>query len=160
LWYDLEKLPSQTHLGPSPRNRWQLLFKELCPLELLKTSLHNLKLARNRQYLKMVSLHSPRLMCYFLSWKYFEWIIKTIILFITSQHTVCSHFWYTVLSAWLLIDSVLVMPVIHATVRRPINYLLTRTPHLASSTARAFVIDVTAPLIQTKLDKSTQSKYL
>ena len=67
---------------------------------------------------------------------------------------------FLVLSAWLLIDSVLVMPVIHAIIRRPINYLLTRTPHLASSTARAFVIDVTAPLIQTKLDKSTQSKYL
>ena len=64
-----------------------------------------------------------------------------------------------VLSAWLLIDLILVMPVIHAIVRRPINYLLTRTPHLASSTARAFVIAVTAPLIQTKLHKSTQSKY-
>ena len=49
LRHDLEKLPSQTHLGPSPRNRWQLLFKELCLLEISKTSLHNLKLARNRQ---------------------------------------------------------------------------------------------------------------
>ena len=68
----------------------------------------------------------------------------------------CSHFWYTVLSAWLLINSVLLMPVIHAIVKRPINYLLTRTPHLASSTARAFVIDVTAPLIQAKLHKSAQ----
>ena len=58
-----------------------------------------------------------------------------------------------VLSAWLLIDLILVMPVIHAIVRRPINYLLTRTPHLASSIARAFVIDVTEPLIQTKLHK-------
>ena len=66
-------------------------------------------------------------------------------------------FSFLVLSAWLLIDSVLVMPVIHTIVRRPINYLLTRTPHLASSTARAFVIDVTAPLIQTKLHNSTQS---
>ena len=50
------------------------------------------------------------------------------------------------------------MPVTYAIVRRPTNYLLTRTPHLASSTARAFVIDVTAPLIQTKLHKSTPNE--